>query len=101
MYDEGATAARRAPELDALLPDLRALAEAGHARWPSDSLDVPADPAGRWHYQRLRDAERAFRDVAYRRRLAGVDHDPRHEALAARAFHDATDALTTARRDLA
>ena len=59
--------------LDALLPRVRALAESGHERWPSDSLDVPADVAGRRHYQRLRDVQRSFREVAYRTSLGAVD----------------------------
>jgi hypothetical protein len=100
VHDDSVTAARRAPELHALLPELRSLAELGQERWPTDTLDVPADPAGRAHYQRLRDAQQALRDVAYRRRLAEVDPAPRHDALAARAFRDATESLTRARCEL-
>lgn len=72
-YDDCVTAARRAPTLDVLLPQVRALAQRGHERWPSDSLDVPADVAGRRHYQRLRDVQRSFREVAYRTRLGAMD----------------------------
>jgi hypothetical protein len=72
LYDDCATAARRAPVLADMLPRVRALAEEGQARWPADGLDVPSTDAGRAHYLRLRDVRRAFADVAYRMRLAEV-----------------------------
>lgn len=89
--------------LDDLLPQVRALAHAGHERWPSDSLDVPADDAGRRHYQRLRDVQRSFREVAYRTSLGAVAAAGSHEAaqdgagrqagLARAAYEDAARAL--------
>lgn len=72
-YDDCATAARHAPVLDDLLPQVRAMAETGQAQWPSDTLDVPAAADGRRHYQRLRDVQRCFREVAYRTRVGSVD----------------------------
>ncbi len=66
---------------------VRARAEEGQRRWPSDSLDVPADMEGRAHYVALRDVERAFRDVAYRTRLAAVPGSaPSQDALIADAL---------------
>jgi hypothetical protein len=74
-YDDCATAARRSgPRLDpgsarrlslALAVVLDTARTAGE-RWPTDALDVPADPAARLTYERLRGADRAFREVAYR-----------------------------------
>ena len=70
---------------------VRARAEEGQRRWPSVGLDVPADADGHAHYAALRDVERAFRDVAYRTRLASVPGStPSQDALLA-------DALTRAR----
>jgi hypothetical protein len=90
-YADCATAARHAPDLNDLLADVYALATTGQHRWPSDTLDVPAEAAGREHYAVLRDVEQAFREVAYRTRLAGVgDSTPGQHRLAA-------DALTRAR----
>jgi hypothetical protein len=72
LYDDCATAARRATSLQPLLPQVYALAEAGQQRWPSAGLDVPADSAGRAHYAVLREVDQSFREVAYRSRLAAV-----------------------------
>ena len=78
-----------------MMPAVRALAEAGHASWPSAGLDVPADDAGRDHYARLRDLDRAFRDVAYRTRLAEVPGEtPRQEHLIDEAVQRARRLLT-------
>ena len=99
-YDDCATAARRSgPRLDpgsarrlslALGVVLDTARTAGE-RWPTDTLDVPADPAARLTYERLRAAGRAFREVAYRVSLlvagtggGGVDQ----VALLARALDD-------------
>jgi hypothetical protein len=72
------------------MDDVRARAEEGQRRWPSDSLDVPADEGGRAHYAVLRDVERAFREVAYRTRLTAVPGSmPSQDALV-------TDALARA-----
>jgi hypothetical protein len=99
-YDDCATAARRSgPRLDpgsarclslALAVVLDTARTAGE-RWPTDALDVPADPAARLTYERLRGADRAFREVAYRVSLlaagtggGGVDQ----VVLLARALDD-------------
>jgi hypothetical protein len=58
--------------LDPLLPAVRSIAEASQTRWPSDSLDVPSDAAGREAYERLRKIQQSFRESAYRNRLAAV-----------------------------
>lgn len=73
LYDDCATAARRAPSLQTLLPQVYSHAEQGQRRWPSASLDVPADSAGRTHYAMLREVDQSFREVAYRSRLAALD----------------------------
>lgn len=75
-YTDCATAARRASELSDLLPAVYDLARTGHQQWPSESLDVPADPDGRAHYCALRQVEREFREITYRRRLARVAGAP-------------------------
>ncbi|MGA7689625.1 MAG: hypothetical protein WCA29_10415 [Jiangellales bacterium] len=71
-YADCATAARASPALDPLLAQVRAMAEANHTRWPSDSLDVPSDSAGRAAYEHLRQVQMAFRESAYRARMAAV-----------------------------
>jgi hypothetical protein len=99
-YDDCATAARRsAPLLDpgsarrvslALSVVLDTAGTAGE-RWPTDMLDVPADPAARLTYERLRAAGRAFREVAYRVSLlaAGTGGGEADQvALLARALDD-------------
>jgi hypothetical protein len=93
LYDDCATAARQAPVLDALLAAAYSMAEQGQRRWPSASLDVPSDPAGLAHYQRLRQVRRCFSDVAYRERLAAVTADDQQAALLARARDEATALL--------
>lgn len=75
-YTDCATAARRASELGDRLPLAYELARVGQQQWPSDSLDVPGQPGGRAHYALLREVEREFREVVYRRRLARVTEDP-------------------------
>lgn len=93
MYDDCATAARRAPVLDDLLVAVHTMAEQGQRRWPSDSLDVPSDPAGLAFYQRLRQVRRCFSDVAYRDRLAATTADRQQEVLLARALQQAAALL--------
>jgi hypothetical protein len=69
---------------------VRVRAEEGQRRWPSDSLDVPADGEGLAHYASLRDVERAFREVAYRTRLAAVPGSmPSQDALVTEALEQA------------
>lgn len=75
-YADCATAARAAPALDPLLPQVHALAQAGQERWPSDSLDVPSSRDGRAAYDRLRAVQQAFREAAYRSRSAAVETCP-------------------------
>jgi hypothetical protein len=98
-YDDCATAARRSgPRLDpgsarrlslALGVVLDTARTAGE-RWPTDTLDVPADPAARLTYERLRAAGRAFREVAYRVSLlaAGTGGGVDQVALLARTLDD-------------
>ena len=99
-YDDCATAVRRsAPLLDpgsarrvslALSVVLDTARTAGE-RWPTDSLDVPADPVARLPYERLRAGDRAFREVAYRVSLlaAGTGGGAADQvALLARALDD-------------
>lgn len=94
LYDDCATAARRAPVLLDLLPRVRALAETAQAEWPSDGLDVPPSPDGQACYRRLREVRRAFVDVAYRQRLAGVPGAvPAQEPYLAEALDRARRAL--------
>lgn len=76
VYADCATAARAAPALDPLLPRVRSLAQAAHSRWPSDSLDVPSDRDARAAYDRLHAVQQAFREAAYRSRMAAVDTCP-------------------------
>lgn len=52
------------------------MAEANQTRWPSDSLDVPSDAAGRAAYERLRQVQLAFRESAYRSRMAAATTCP-------------------------
>lgn len=95
-YDDCVTAARRAPVLNDLLPRVWTMAESGQQRWPSESLDVPADDAGLRHYRRLREVQRAFREVAYRTRLAPMETGAAHVRqgdLAREAMDDAVRAL--------
>ena len=87
LHDDCATAARRAPDLSALMDQVRARAEDGQSRWPSDGLDVPADEEGRAHYAMLRDVQRAFGEVAYRTRLTAVPGSmPSQDAMIADAL---------------
>lgn len=72
LYDDCVTAARHAEALTPLMGHVREMAEQGEHRWPSDSLDVPADPDGRAYYLRLRDVQRACAEAAYRSRLSSV-----------------------------
>lgn len=95
LYDDCATAARRAPVLLELLPTVRALAEAAQAEWPTDGLDVPPSPDGQASHRRLREVRRAFVDVAYRHQLADVSG-----AVPAQERHLA-EALDRARRAVA
>jgi hypothetical protein len=75
-YTDCATAARASPALEPLLAQVRAMAEANQTRWPSDSLDVPSDAAGRAAYERLRQVQLAFRESAYRSRMAAATTCP-------------------------
>lgn len=76
------------------MDQVRARAEDGQRRWPSDSLDVPAAEAGRAHYAVLRDVQRAFREVAYRTRLTAVPGAmPAQDALVADALSHARSLL--------
>jgi len=70
LHDDCATATRQSNELAALLPTMQALAATAQTRWPSVCLDVPSDADGRAVYERLSRVQRAFREVAYRARLA-------------------------------
>lgn len=96
-YNDCVTAARAAPVLDPLLPQVRSIAEASQARWPSDSLDVPSDAAGREAYERLRRVQQAFRESAYRSRMAVVatcpDDRQRQQTLSQGAVADAVRGL--------
>lgn len=96
-YADCVTAARAAPVLEPLLTDVRSLAESGQSQWPSESLDVPADSHGRAAYQQLRAVQQAFREAAYRTRMASVatcaDDRLRQHALAQGAVADAVRRL--------
>lgn len=94
LYDDCAGAARTAPVLVELLPRVYALAESAQVQWPSNGLDVPASADGQARHRRLREVRRAFVDVAYRQRLAGVPG-----AVPAQERHLA-EALDRARRAL-
>ncbi len=95
LHDDCSTALRDAPEQAELMPAVRALTLDAQQRWPSDSLDVPADPDGRAAYSRLADVRRALREAAYRQLLlAAGEAVPAQQQLRARA-------LTTARTLLA
>lgn len=97
MLDDSATAARHVETLEPLLPRLRVLVEGAHARWPSQSLDIPSDPEGRAFYLRLTAVQQACREAAYRARLAGVGGgDPRQEVLLRAAVATAATALARA-----
>jgi hypothetical protein len=98
-YDDCATAARRsgsrldpgsARRLSLALAVVREAARTAGERWPTDALDVPADPAARLTYERLRAAGRAFREVAYRVSLlaAGTGGGVDQVALLARTLDD-------------
>jgi len=94
LYDDCATAARRAPVLLDLLPRVRALAETAQSEWPSDGLDVPPSADGQALHGRLREVRRAFVDVAYRQRLAEVPGAvPAQERYLAEALDRARRAL--------
>jgi hypothetical protein len=88
-YDDCAAALRHSPEAAALLPEVYRLAHDAQQRWPSDSLDVPADAAGREVYARLQGVRRALREASYRGGLVahGLGGDDQHrrqqDALAA------------------
>jgi hypothetical protein len=94
-YADCASIARRRPELDDLLPLVRAITDDAAARWPTDSLDTPADPSARAVQRRLADVRRAFADAEYRAGLLRVDPD---DAAQLQRFHAA---LATARQLLA
>ena len=91
-FDRRRSAVTRRPEpgeatTAALMDQVRARAEDGQHRWPSDGLDVPADAEGRAHYAVLRDVQRVFREVAYRTRLDAVPGStPPQDALIADAM---------------
>jgi uncharacterized protein (DUF1786 family) len=90
LHDDCSTALRDASERAELMPAVRALAQDAQQRWPSDSLDVPADPAGRSAYVRLADVRRALREAAYRERLlAAGEAVPAQQQLRARALETA------------
>jgi hypothetical protein len=99
-YADCLTAARAAPVLDPLLAQVRSLAESGQAHWPSQTLDVPSDSDGRDAYQQLRGVQQAFREAAYRTRMAAVatceDDRQRQSALAQGAVADAVRRLQAA-----
>jgi hypothetical protein len=80
VYDDCAAATRDAPQAAALLPEVYRLAQDAQQRWPSDSLDVPADAAGREAYARLQGVRRAMREAAYRGSLVahGLGGDEQH-----------------------
>lgn len=70
------------------------MAERGQQQWPSDALDVPSDPAGLTHYQRLRQVRRCFSDVAYRASLSAMASDAvAQQALLQQAWDEAADLL--------
>jgi hypothetical protein len=77
------------------MPAVRALALDAQQRWPSDSLDVPADPVGRAAHTRLADVRRALREAAYRERLlvAGEAVPHQQQELRARALQTARTLL--------
>jgi hypothetical protein len=78
-YDDCAGAAAGDPDLAELLPAVRSLAEQAQRTWPSDSLDVPADPAGRAAHDRLRALRRAIKEAAYRSRLLALGQGGEHQ----------------------
>jgi hypothetical protein len=88
-YADCASIARRRPELEALLPAVRALTDEAQARWPTDTLDIPAEAEARVAQRRLADLRKAFAEAEYRARLLQVDPsdsaqlDRFHQALAA------------------
>ncbi|HSK25471.1 MAG TPA: hypothetical protein VK894_00995 [Jiangellales bacterium] len=95
-YDDCATAPRRtaplvdratAARLDAAASAVLGSARTAAQRWPADGLDVPADPAARAAYDRLRAVAAASREVAYRvSLLARGAGAAEQEALLARAL---------------
>jgi hypothetical protein len=70
LHDDCSTALREAPERAELLPRVRSCCEQAQRNWPTDSLDVPADPAGLAAYGHLQAVRRALREAAYRDRLS-------------------------------
>ena len=71
------------------------MAEDGQQKWPSEALDVPSDPAGLSHYQRLRQVRRCFSDVAYRASLTVMATDAAaQQPLLQRAWDEAADLLS-------
>jgi hypothetical protein len=84
-YDDCAAALRDDPHAQQLLPEVFRLAQDAQQRWPSDSLDVPADAAGREAYARLQAVRRALREASYRadlvaHGLGGDDQRQRQDA---------------------
>jgi hypothetical protein len=71
LYLDCRTALRDVPEGGELLPAVHAWAQHAQQRWPSESLDVPADPQGRDTHRQMQALTRALREVAYRSRLLG------------------------------
>jgi hypothetical protein len=93
LYLDCRTALRDAPEGGELLPAVHAWAQHAHQRWPSESLDVPADPEGRATYRQLQALSQALREAAYRSRLLG-------SGLAGTEQHRLRDEALQAARDL-
>jgi hypothetical protein len=92
VYDDCAAATRDAPQAAALLPEVYRLAQDAQQRWPSDSLDVPADAAGREAYARLQGVRRAMREASYRADLVahglGGDVQRQRQQAALRAAEE-------------
>jgi len=79
---------RRQPQLAALLDHLRPHVAAAQARWPSDSLDVPADPDARTALDEFRAVRRHLREAEYRARLLATPGVTDAEATAQLARYD-------------
>lgn len=75
------------------MTQVRALSADAQTRWPSETLDVPSQASAWARYERLRDAERAFREVLY---LSRLDAQPGGQVPDGAL----DDALTRARRAL-
>jgi hypothetical protein len=77
---------------------VRSSALSAQSRWPSESLDVPADADARAAYQQLRGVQQSFREAAYRTRMAAVatcvDERRRQQSLAQAAVAEAVRSLT-------